>query len=456
MTDAQHNVTAMVAENGQVVERYAYDPYGRVLVLNGENDPDGAEYTPDADGLSDVGNVILYAGYRFDAATGLYQVRRRYHHPTLGRWINRDPKGYVDGMNLYQYVASRPTAATDPMGTEKSKRDLPPERDWGKTVKEVIETIIYGVVPGSELASGAKASGNMAKVIIGKQRKERGKTVVASGGDPQKDPEYLKLSSMLGHSLTFKQKFIVAYTYDKAFKRIFDDWESEQKSDLKRISTFRETLHQQRRQLKGEMGLLRAKQDKAFLEMKALNRKMASMEIARTKTVNAMEQGRKLIGIWQAELASARSAASVLSSALASNREEIRDIEIEMGRLLDTDPKKGRDSAKYQSFAMRKMLLAAEVSKQETRLAATQSRVGYAQQVLRRQWTRQAARGAWLAWSRSRLTAMVSDVHEYRKIMFGYEMDIAYAGLRINQIGSALEQLGDKAGTIRDQLEIFK
>ena len=25
MTDAQHNVTAMVAENGQVVERYAYD-----------------------------------------------------------------------------------------------------------------------------------------------------------------------------------------------------------------------------------------------------------------------------------------------------------------------------------------------------------------------------------------------------------------------------------------------
>ncbi|MFP4052961.1 MAG: RHS repeat-associated core domain-containing protein [Phycisphaerae bacterium] len=56
--------------------------------------------------------MLLYAGYRFDAAAGVYHVRHRYHHPTLGRWINRDPKGYVDGMNLYEYTASTPTGAT--------------------------------------------------------------------------------------------------------------------------------------------------------------------------------------------------------------------------------------------------------------------------------------------------------------------------------------------------------
>jgi RHS repeat-associated protein len=72
-----------------------------------------------------VANVILFAGYRFDAATGLYQVRHRYHHPTLGRWINRDPKGYTDGSNLYEYVASRPMGATDPMGTDMML--LPPD-----------------------------------------------------------------------------------------------------------------------------------------------------------------------------------------------------------------------------------------------------------------------------------------------------------------------------------------
>ena len=29
-----------------------------------------------------------------------------YHNPTLGRFISRDPAGYVDGMNLYEYVCS--------------------------------------------------------------------------------------------------------------------------------------------------------------------------------------------------------------------------------------------------------------------------------------------------------------------------------------------------------------
>jgi hypothetical protein len=63
-----------------------------------------------------------------------------YYHPTIGRFISRDPgagrsatrptatanfpprdptgsKQYADGMNLYEYVRSRPTIATDPSGT---------------------------------------------------------------------------------------------------------------------------------------------------------------------------------------------------------------------------------------------------------------------------------------------------------------------------------------------------
>ena len=38
------------------------------------------------------------------------------YHPTLGRWLQRDPLGYVDGMSLYQYVASAPSAKTDAFG----------------------------------------------------------------------------------------------------------------------------------------------------------------------------------------------------------------------------------------------------------------------------------------------------------------------------------------------------
>jgi RHS repeat-associated protein len=122
-TDANMNVTALVDTDGDVVERYAYDAYGQVTVLNGANgtdpDVDGStvfEWDIDADGASDVANEILFAGYSFDAETGLYHVRHRMYHATLGRWIQRDPAGYVDGVGLYEYVGSRPGGKSDPTG----------------------------------------------------------------------------------------------------------------------------------------------------------------------------------------------------------------------------------------------------------------------------------------------------------------------------------------------------
>jgi RHS repeat-associated protein len=105
-----------VGPDGTVVERYAYDPYGQVIVLNGAADPDGQEWTPDPGNASDVSSEVLYAGYRFDPETGLYQVRHRSYHPTLGRWTSRDPAGYVDAMNLYQYCGGAPTPTRDPTG----------------------------------------------------------------------------------------------------------------------------------------------------------------------------------------------------------------------------------------------------------------------------------------------------------------------------------------------------
>ncbi|MGB6917060.1 MAG: RHS repeat-associated core domain-containing protein, partial [Phycisphaerae bacterium] len=122
-TDANFNVTAVVDTSGAVVERYAYDPYGQGTILNGADgadpDVDGEtvfEWDPDADGASDVDNRTLYAGYHLDTETGLYSVRNRMYHPTLGRWITRDPGGYADGVNFYEYVGGFPTRALDPSG----------------------------------------------------------------------------------------------------------------------------------------------------------------------------------------------------------------------------------------------------------------------------------------------------------------------------------------------------
>ena len=46
----------------------------------------------------------------------VYCVRYRYYDPLLGRWLQRDPAGYVDGLNLYAYGMGNPWAYTDPYG----------------------------------------------------------------------------------------------------------------------------------------------------------------------------------------------------------------------------------------------------------------------------------------------------------------------------------------------------
>jgi len=51
-----------------------------------------------------------------DEQFGLVYNRNRYLDPRTGRWVQRDPAGYVDGTNPYQYVGSQPTVAVDTSG----------------------------------------------------------------------------------------------------------------------------------------------------------------------------------------------------------------------------------------------------------------------------------------------------------------------------------------------------
>jgi RHS repeat-associated protein len=105
--DANFNTTALVSTAGAVVERYVYDAYGTVTVLNGS----WAAQAP-----TTFNNEILFAGYRKDPETQLYDVRNRSYHSSLGRWLQRDSMEYVDGGNLYEYVRSSPEEFQDPLG----------------------------------------------------------------------------------------------------------------------------------------------------------------------------------------------------------------------------------------------------------------------------------------------------------------------------------------------------
>lgn len=61
-------------------------------------------------------NRYGYTGREHDA-TGLLYYRARYYDPSVGRFTQRDPKGFIDGINRYAYAINNPVNYTDPRGT---------------------------------------------------------------------------------------------------------------------------------------------------------------------------------------------------------------------------------------------------------------------------------------------------------------------------------------------------
>jgi RHS repeat-associated protein len=200
--DAQFNVTALVGTDGVVKERYAYDPYGKVTVLNGASDGDGNEWTVDTNG-SDYDNQILYCGYRYDPESGLYHVRYRYYHPTLGRWTTRDPAGYVDGANLYEYVRSNPIGYLDWEGLQTGVSIGPAGTSSADKIFDSLsglsdEELANKIAGGGATAAATEAIGNLRSTIAGQgsvkivSRSTEGTILESSESNPELRAEWYK------------------------------------------------------------------------------------------------------------------------------------------------------------------------------------------------------------------------------------------------------------------------
>ena len=69
-------------------------------------------------GRTAVPKRYRYTGVERDEETGLAYHGARYCIPWLGRWLNTDPAGLVDGANVYRYARNNPVAYTDPAGMD--------------------------------------------------------------------------------------------------------------------------------------------------------------------------------------------------------------------------------------------------------------------------------------------------------------------------------------------------
>jgi RHS repeat-associated protein len=89
-------------------------------VLAGQGFPPVSKTALAAGTLSDpnVGNQIGFDGYHFDVESQLYRVRHRSYDPASEQWLERDPLGYVDGMNLYVFVSQSPSTHLDFSGLQ--------------------------------------------------------------------------------------------------------------------------------------------------------------------------------------------------------------------------------------------------------------------------------------------------------------------------------------------------
>ncbi|QHG63110.2 RHS repeat domain-containing protein [Pseudomonas putida] len=67
--------------------------------------------------------TVRYSGKERDA-TGLYYYGFRYYAPWLQRWINPDPAGDVDGLNLYRMTRNNPIVFRDPDGRMSIEEEL--------------------------------------------------------------------------------------------------------------------------------------------------------------------------------------------------------------------------------------------------------------------------------------------------------------------------------------------
>jgi insecticidal toxin complex protein TccC len=146
LNDNLGSCTLELDEDGEVISQERYHPYGTTAWFAGRGEVEASYRT------------VRYSGKERDA-TGLYYYGFRYYVAEWQRWLNPDPAGEIDGMNVFRFVQNSPVMNIDPNGLDsKRARGL-----WKYAFQSIVEdrdnrnviTIAPGII-GVALFGGAE------------------------------------------------------------------------------------------------------------------------------------------------------------------------------------------------------------------------------------------------------------------------------------------------------------